>query len=233
MAADNLFLWVPPVVPFAAWVLYGGLPQLALYPMSSSKCDSVRRAVYLTFDDGPDPDFTPRVLDILARDNVKATFFLIGERAQKNPSIVRRMVSEGHMIGNHTWHHRNAWFLTPTRTKEEIITGKKILEDIAGTQVSLYRPPWAMVNAYVLYLIHTYNLETILFNIQPEGLRARSPEWQYTYCLSRIHSGAIIDFHDAEGVKGAPVRLLAYIHNLIESIRKEDFEILRIEPALS
>lgn len=220
------------LLPAGAWVSYAWVPQLALPFISSFKGDKSREVVHLTFDDGPDENHTPQLLDILAEQGVHATFFLIGERARKNPSIVRRMADEGHEVGNHTWHHKNAWFLMPRETEEEILVGREILEDISGKSVVLYRPPWCIVNACVLYIILKHRLETVLASIQPEGLRPRSSADQFAHCTSRLHPGAIIDLHDADGVPGAPIRLLGYIRNLIQDIRSQGFGITLFKPKI-
>ena len=80
-------------------------------------CD---HAVALTFDDGPDPVFTPRILDILAQFGVRATFFVIGKRAEQHPEIIRAIAEAGHEVGNHTYTHRPLWLLPPHQTREEI-----------------------------------------------------------------------------------------------------------------
>src|SRR5881397_2162197 len=116
----------------AAWVGYGWGAQCALPLLAVRRGAAGRRRVALTFDDGPDPEATPRLLRLLAARDVRATFFLIGERAARHPDIVRALVADGHEVGNHTWHHRNAWFLSPRATAEEILGGAHILADLTG-----------------------------------------------------------------------------------------------------
>src|ERR1035437_244457 len=97
-----------------------------------SRVDGVG-CVALTFDDGPDPVDTPRLLDLLREKNVKATFFVVGERAERHPEIVRRAWEEGHLIGNHTWSHRPLFcFLTPRRLRSEIERGAECIGRICG-----------------------------------------------------------------------------------------------------
>jgi peptidoglycan-N-acetylglucosamine deacetylase len=100
-------------------------------------------AVALTFDDGPDPKYTDKILDILAAKNVKATFYVIGRVAADSPEIVKRMYAEGHDIGNHTFSHPNPIGLSAVRLATELNTTARIVESITGVHLRLFRPPYA------------------------------------------------------------------------------------------
>jgi peptidoglycan-N-acetylglucosamine deacetylase len=202
-------------VGLTAWVGYGWGAQCALPLLAVRRGARGTHRVALTFDDGPDPEATPRLLDLLAAGQARATFFLIGERAARHPAVVRSIVAQGHEVGNHTWHHRNAWFLSPRRTAEEILGGARVLADITGTAPALYRPPWGIVNAAGLRTARASGLTTVLWSLQPEGLRPRSPAEQLGYCRRRLQDGAILDLHDAPGLPGAPERLLRLLPDLL------------------
>jgi peptidoglycan/xylan/chitin deacetylase (PgdA/CDA1 family) len=179
--------------------------------------------VSLTFDDGPDAEATPALLRVLARRGVRATFFLIGERAAHHPELVRAMAAEGHEIGNHSWHHRNAWFATPRATEAEIVGGARILADILGAPPRLYRPPWGIVNVAALRTAQRDGYAIVLWSAQPEGLRPRSPTEQLRYCVRRVDDGAIVDLHDAPGLPGAPERLLRLMPGLLDLLAERDY----------
>ncbi len=102
------------------------------------------KSIVLTFDDGPDPTWTPQILDILKREGVKATFFVIGQQAMSNPGLVARMWEEGHEIGNHTWSHPNLAEAGKERTLLEITSTQHIIEAITGHTTTLFRPPYAI-----------------------------------------------------------------------------------------
>ena len=214
MAAAGL-IGMGAAVGVTAWVGYGWGAQCALPLLAVRRGLRGGGRVALTFDDGPDPEATPRLLELLAAGGVRATFFLIGDRAARYPDVVRAMVAQGHEVGNHTWHHRNAWFLSPRRTADEILGGARVLADITGTAPSLYRPPWGIVNAAGLQVARAFGLTTVLWSLQPEGLRPRSPAEQLRYCRRRLHGGAILDLHDAPGLPGAPERLLGLVPGLL------------------
>ena len=97
--------------------------------------------LYLTFDDGPDPQWTPRVLDILAEAAIPATFFLIGQLAVRHPTLVRRIATEGHEVGNHTWSHRHPWAILPATARKEVQDGAAAIAGIVGRVPKLFRPP--------------------------------------------------------------------------------------------
>jgi peptidoglycan/xylan/chitin deacetylase (PgdA/CDA1 family) len=98
--------------------------------------------VALTFDDGPDPELTPEVLDILQRAGIRATFMLVGERIAAAPDLVRRAVAEGHHVGNHTWSHRSLATLGPEEVREELTRTTELLGRIVpDADVAFFRPP--------------------------------------------------------------------------------------------
>jgi len=98
-------------------------------------------ALYLTFDDGPDPEHTPRMLDLLARHDAKATFFVIGERAREHPALMRRIVEEGHALGNHSWSHPRFERLSTSARFEEISRTDELLGGFDGRRTHDFRPP--------------------------------------------------------------------------------------------
>src|ERR1700744_1190221 len=95
----------------------------------------------LTFDDGPNPAWTPQLLDILAAHNVRATFFIVGQFAQAEPALARRIVEEGHLIGNHSWSHPNLAQISASRIREELRRTHETLQQIISKPVCFFRPP--------------------------------------------------------------------------------------------
>ena len=102
----------------------------------------VEKRVVLTFDDGPDPNYTPRILDILRRENVKATFFMIGEKMEENPRLVQRVYAEGHEIGNHTFFHPDLSLVSDRRIMLELNATQRSIESIVGRSTIMLRPPY-------------------------------------------------------------------------------------------
>jgi peptidoglycan/xylan/chitin deacetylase (PgdA/CDA1 family) len=202
----------------AAWIGWAWLPHL-LTPTCVWRGPRGRRCLALTFDDGPDPRWTARVLDVLEAHGVRATFFLVGERAERAPELVRRMVAAGHEVGNHSWSHRSLWRCGPRATREEIGRAHDVLGALAGAPPRHFRPPWGMVNALTFAAVRRVGERCVFWSIQPEGLRPVSAERQVAHVLARAHAGAIVDLHDAEGTPAAPARLLEALPPLLDGLR--------------
>jgi peptidoglycan-N-acetylglucosamine deacetylase len=216
----------------AAWVGWAWLPHL-LTPACAWRGPRDRRRIALTFDDGPDPRWTPRVLDVLGAAGVRGTFFLIGERAERAPQIVKRMAAEGHEIGNHSWSHRSLWLCGPGATDGEIRRGHEQIATLTGTPPRHFRPPWGMVNAAMFAAVRRVGERCVFWSIQPEGQRPAPPERQVEYVLGRAHPGAIVDLHDAEGTPAAPARLLRALPALLEGLRERGYAFTTVAELLS
>lgn len=200
------------------WVGYAWAPHLATWRCVRRAPRTAGRRIALTFDDGPDPAFTPRVLEILAARRVRASFFLVGERAARAPDVVRAIAHAGHEIGSHGWSHRSLWLCGPARTDEEIARAQGTLGALTGTPPALFRPPWGMVNAAMFAALRRHGQRCVLWSIQPEGLRPASAAAQVDRVLRRAHPGAIVDLHDAEGTPGAPARLCEALPAMIDGL---------------
>jgi peptidoglycan/xylan/chitin deacetylase (PgdA/CDA1 family) len=156
------------------------------------KMEGVGNFVYLTFDDGPAPKYTEFVLDTLYQFKAKATFFCIGQNAEKNPGIYQRIISEGHSTGNHTWQHLNGW-LTP---KHEYISDVRRTEELIAP--GLFRPPYGrirMEQAEDIMQRHRIIMWDVLsYDYHPKV----SPEKCYTNVIHHTRPGSIVVFHDSE-----------------------------------
>jgi len=118
----------------------------------------------LTFDDGPNPIWTPRLLDLLARRDVRATFFLVGSRAQAEPSLVRQIVAAGHLIGNHSWSHLNLALASSRTIDEQIYRATETLEEITGLPITFFRPPFGARRPATLRIARRLGLTPVLWN---------------------------------------------------------------------
>jgi len=118
----------------------------------------------LTFDDGPNSTWTPRLLDILDSHNVHATFFMVGSHAQTEPALVRRIVAAGHLIGNHSWSHPNLALTRASLIKQELSRTSQTLEQISGAPVRFFRPPFGARRPEVLRIARRLGLVPVLWN---------------------------------------------------------------------
>jgi len=216
----------------AGWAAYAWGAHLLTLGCVWRGSDASRR-VALTFDDGPDPDWTPRVLDLLAERRARASFFLVGERAARAPDTVRRIVSEGHEVASHGWSHRSLWLCGPRRTAEEIGRAHETLAALADRAPRHFRPPWGMVNAAMFGALRRFGERCVFWSIQPEGLRPVAAQDQVSRVLRRAHPGAIVDLHDAEGAARAPERLVQALPAMIDGLRAAGYELATVAELLS
>jgi peptidoglycan/xylan/chitin deacetylase (PgdA/CDA1 family) len=215
----------------AAWAAYAWGAHL-LTPGCVWRGPATRRRIALTFDDGPDADWTERTLALLDRDKVSASFFLVGERAVRAPGTVKRIAAAGHEIGSHGWSHRSLWLCGPRRTENEIGRAHRVLSDAVGGPIRHFRPPWGMVNVAMFRALRRHDQRCVFWSIQPEGLRATPPARQVEHVVRRAHPGAIVDLHDAEGVRDAPERLLAALPRMIAGLRELGYEFATVSELL-
>ncbi len=118
----------------------------------------------LTFDDGPNAIWTPRLLDVLAKHEVRATFFMLGGRAEAAPNLVRRIAAAGHVIGNHSWSHPNMARTRAGRVREELERTNKTLKQITGAPVKFFRPPYGARRPAVFRIASEMGLKLVLWN---------------------------------------------------------------------
>jgi peptidoglycan-N-acetylglucosamine deacetylase len=128
----------------------------------------------LTFDDGPNATWTPRLLDSLANHEVRATFFLLGGRAEAEPDLVRRIAAGGHLIGNHSWSHPNLARTSAHRIREELARTKTLLEQVTGKPVRFFRPPFGARRPAVFRIARALGLEPVLLNAMTSDWRQPS-----------------------------------------------------------
>ena len=216
----------------AAWIGYAWAPHL-LTAACTWRGPLGAPRIALTFDDGPDPEWTPRVLEVLARHDVAASFFLVGERAARAPDVVRQIAAGGHEIGNHSWSHSNLWLCGPRRTYREITRGHEVLTDLTGRPPRHFRPPWGMVNAAMFPVLARCGERCVFWSIQPEKMRPVAASEQVARLIRRAHHGASVDLHDAEGTPGAPARLLQVLDPVIDRLREAGYGFTTVEDLLA
>ncbi len=156
-------------------------------------------AIALTFDDGPNPAFTPRVLDILAAVGARATFFVIGEQAGRAPGLLRRILAEGHEVGNHTWSHRSAALISAEDTRGEIRRATEALTAATGTPPRFYRPPRGMLTGSALEHAHLLGQQVVLWSVDRGPAVDTDGDGVRRHLIEHLAPGAIIDLHDGVG----------------------------------
>jgi peptidoglycan-N-acetylglucosamine deacetylase len=174
--------------------------------------------VAITFDDGPDPRWTPQILDILKAANVKAAFFLVGVNAERYPGLVRRIVNEGHEIGNHTYYHPNLALCWPEHIRLELNATQLLLETITGRATTLFRPPYAadtspsqLSELTPLKIAEDLNYLVVMESIDPEDWEKPGADIILRRVKQQRRDGSIILLHDAGGDRSQTVEALPLI----------------------
>jgi len=187
------------------------------------------RCIALTFDDGPDPVDTPKLLDILRDKNVKATFFVVGKRADQYPEIVRRAWAEGHLIANHTWSHRHLFcFLTPSRLRAEIDRGTESVRRICGFRPRLFRSPVGLRHPLLRPYLKDAGLEYISWTIRTRDTFARDSGVLARRILKQAAGGDIILLHDH--LPGGTQVMLEALPRVIDELRQRGFQFVLAGP---
>lgn len=161
------------------------------------KGDSSANAISLSFDDGPCSGQTEKILEILKKNNVKATFFCIGNNVQNNPGLIKIIINEGHIVGNHSFSH-GFWFdlLSKSKMKEEIIKTNKLISDITGNKMKFFRPPYGVTTPVLARAVKETNMLAVGWSVRTFDTAAKGDIKKIEKKLNKVKSGDIILFHD-------------------------------------
>jgi peptidoglycan/xylan/chitin deacetylase (PgdA/CDA1 family) len=191
-------------------------------------CTASRRGYALTFDDGPHVQGTPAVLEILAGAGVRATFFLVGEQLRRNPTLGREILAAGHGIALHCDRHRNLLRLTPPQVREDIARAQATIEDATGcSPVSLYRPPYGVLNAAALRLARGHGWRTLLWSQWGRDWEARAtPESIAARVTDGASEGSVLLLHDADdySASGSWRRTVAALPRVLERLSERGLQ---------
>lgn len=169
---------VPSITVFMVWASASIRSGVYVRAFCREKTD--RKVVYLTFDDGPHPPETERVLDVLRERGAKATFFLIGSKVSGNEAVLRRMLEEGHALGLHTYSHAGTFpLLSFDKMLADVNEGKRAVESVAGRKISLFRPPFGVTNPTIAKVVRTLGLQTVGWDVR---------SFDTMFCKSSDHS---------------------------------------------
>ena len=202
----------------AAGYLTGSYEKFPEFPTLYHQGAGGPHQVAITFDDGPDPQWTPKILDILKATNTKAAFFLVGVNAEHYPGLVRRIVAEGHEIGNHTYYHPNLALCWPEHVRLELNATQLLLETITGRATTLFRPPYAadtspsrLSELMPLQIAQELGYLNVLENIDPQDWSKPGTDLIVQRIKQQRYDGSIILLHDAGGDRSQTVAALPRI----------------------
>lgn len=204
-------------------------PNLVRLPPSRA----LRGEIALTFDDGPDPEVTPRILQILERRGAKASFFCIAERARRYPRLVREICALGHRIENHSDRHGNLFALQgPRALHRELSRAQETLAELTGRAPIYFRAPFGVRNPWVIPVLQRLDLRLVSWTRRGYDTVQRKPEWIARLLLRNLRGGDILLLHDgscARDAQGCPVTI-AVLERLLEEITRLDLQPVHLEP---
>lgn len=193
------------------------------------------RCVALSFDDGPDPEVTPLVLDALARYGARATFFTIGRALEAHPQLACRMAAEQHELGNHSWaHSRTQNFFGPQRQRREIERGAQAITALTGSRVQpLYRPPMGLKSPPLALAARQLGLTVVAWSLHSRDTRGDDPQRIAQRVLEKIRAGDIVLMHDGHDLPGRHRPACAQaLPQILQGLRDKGLECVTVSELL-
>ena len=192
------------------------------------KGNAERKAIAITFDDGPVKEFTPRLLDLLKAENIPAAFFLIGKNIEGNEALVKRMHDEGHLTGNHSYSHTYWFSLNSSKTMlDDMKKCDNAILRVTGKKPKFFRPPYGVINPMVKEAIVLGNYDCIGWSIRTYDTNAKSAEQLLQKSLKNLSNGDIVLFHDWGQFT------IGILHDFIKEVRARGFEIVSVDTLLN
>lgn len=180
--------------------------------------------VYLTFDDGPDPEWTPQVLDVLAGAQMHATFFVIGVHALRARSLVERIATEGHALGNHTFSHRHPWTLTPRAARAQVRDGAQAVADVAGSAPPFFRPPHGRRRACMTEQAAALGERIVMWDVSAIDWGPLARAGAIAQRLDHVRAGDVVLMHDGRNRHNRPDQLLRTLPVFLNRLRERGLE---------
>ena len=197
------------------------------YIKTICKANTTEKKIAITFDDGPDSEITPKVLEILDQYNAKATFFCIGKNIENNEDLIKMIDKKGHLIGNHTWTH-DRWFdlFSSQKMKAEIEKTSDLLVEIINKKIKLFRPPYGVTNPNLKKAIKDNDFYTIGWSIRSLDTIADSDK-TLKRLKNKLSPGDIILFHDNRE------HIVDILKSFLEYSKREGYEIIPLVQLLN
>jgi peptidoglycan/xylan/chitin deacetylase (PgdA/CDA1 family) len=174
--------------------------------------------VYLTFDDGPDPRWTPQILSVLAAAQVRATFFAIGACARRWPELLRRVSADGHEIANHTFEHRHPWMMSAAAARQQVIDGANAIADVLGRAPRFYRPPHGRNRRCMTEAARECGETSVHWDISAVDWGWLGTAERIAQRLERVCAGNIVLMHDGANRHNHPEELLRVLPRFLQEL---------------
>jgi peptidoglycan-N-acetylglucosamine deacetylase len=227
VVADHLVITAAGLWPRSRWLG----PNLTELPRANAQ----RGEIAITIDDGPDPEVTPQVLELLARYGVRATFFCVGERVEQNPELARAIVRDGHRVENHSQRHRHSFsLLGPAAMRAEIAGAQESIARITGTRPRFFRAPAGLRNPFLEPALRRLGLRLASWTHRGFDTVNGDAETVYRRLCGSLRGGEILLLHDGHAARapsGAPV-ILEVLPRVLETLRGLGLRPITLQAAL-
>ena len=196
---------------------------LTAAPVSAAK-PAPRKIVYLTFDDGPNSGNDPRLLRILRREQVQATFFIVGQSLATDPDAVKRLYLAGHAIGNHTWAHEDLTHLSTTGIASTLRATQRLIGPVGG---ACMRPPYGAVNTSVVAEVNQLGMRMVMWDVDPQDWAHQDSVYIANHVISHVRNRSVVLLHDGGGPR---VATATAVRTIIPVLKARGYE-FRTVPA--
>lgn len=226
---QTLLLWM-----FYISTFYAFIPALVsrIFGFRVFRRGKSEQEYALTFDDGPDPVYTPQLLDLLKRFDAKATFFVVGMHAEKHPELLKRMHDEGHLIGIHNYVHKSNWLMRPVTVRRQIARTEAVIRRVTGEGTTFYRPPWGIVNFFDIS--NSNGRRIVLWSSMFGDWKASIGAKQLAErMLKKLRGGEVMLLHDCGTTlgadAGAPQNMLIALEKLLVVTQERNLRSVRVD----
>lgn len=210
------------IIAIIGFIIYSLVPTYFYKIIDYKYKKNSSKNIFLTFDDGPSK-YTNSLLDLLKKYDVKATFFIVSNFALQNEQIIKRMIDEEHLIGLHSFNHKNALFQFPTST---ILDFKKSFDIVSNLKIEInyFRPSWGHLNLCSLIQIKKYKYSLFFWNVMVGDWKAKiTSDIIAQRLLKKIKSGSVICLHDGRGSNEAPKRTIEALEKVIPILLEKGY----------
>ena len=228
------------IIAFVLFIIGYGAYHVFMWPRSKffgyypCGIETDKKILALSFDDGPTNPDTKNLLGVLAKHDIKATFFLVGKNLEKNPEIAKELLAAGHTLGNHAYNHRLQRYLVTPDLKDEVEKTQDIIYQLIGKKPTLFRSPWLIRHPGLFRMAKAHGLTLIggIFGTQKEVWEVSADEI-YNDALKQIAPGRIMIFHDGIIKEGSREGTIKAVDRLIPELKKQGYEFVTVDQLLN
>lgn len=224
----SLYYLIPVTVLYIIINVVGSARiQSNYFFLSYCNASTTQKEIAITFDDGPHPEVTPKLVELLDLHNVKATFFCIGKNASTNPQIVAEIFNKGHLIGNHSYNHSGYFDLLSSKNMEkEILETNLVLNSITGKSPLLFRPPYGVTNPMLRKALNKTKMVSVGWSVRSFDT-AKNPKDVIVKLMANTKPGDVVLFHDTNA------HIIPIIEQYLGWLKKNDFKIVSLTSLLN